>query len=69
MHLHMHIGREWYAVLTIWLGLMTVCGVFAFRIMTLLYRQHCAERLLRLHIAATIGRAARESARPPGEPA
>ena len=69
MHVHMHLDREWYAVLMIWLGLMTVCGVFAVRIVTLLYRQHCAERLLRLHLAAAMGRAVRESSPPPGEPA
>ena len=69
MHVHMHLDGEWYAVLSIWLGLMTVCGWFMVRIVTLLYRQHCAERFLRLHLAAAMGRAVRESSRPPGEPA
>ena len=54
---------EWMALITLWLGLITVLGVYAIRILMMLRAQRAMERHLRLQIALRTGRSVREAAR------
>jgi hypothetical protein len=54
---------ELEALLLMWVGFMTVVGVYVIRIALMLRAQRAMERSLRLRIALRSGRAVREAAR------
>ena len=53
---------EFYGVLLVWLGFMSVAGWYASRIFVMLREQQIIERSYRMHLAVRRGRQVREQA-------
>jgi hypothetical protein len=59
----MHIYAEISALFVIWLLFVVVVSVWAIRIVMMLSRQRRAELAYRMHLAMTMGAAARDQSR------